>query len=46
VRRYLIDNGVSASRLRAIGKGKSELLNPSDPFAAENRRVEVLATGG
>lgn len=46
VRRYLIDNGVSASRLRAVGKGKSELLNPNDPYAAENRRVEILATGG
>ncbi len=46
VRRYLIDKGVSASRLRAVGKGKSELLNPADPYAAENRRVEILATGG
>lgn len=46
VRRYLIDKGVAASRLRAMGKGKSQLLNPADPFAAENRRVEILATGG
>ncbi len=46
VRRYLIDKGVSASRLRAVGKGMGELLNKDDPFAAENRRVEILATGG
>ena len=46
VRRYLINNGVDASRLRAVGKGKSELLNAEDPFAAENRRVQILATGG
>ncbi|WP_256645148.1 OmpA family protein [Thermomonas paludicola] len=46
VRRYLIDNGVSAARLRAVGKGESELLNANDPNAAENRRVEILATGG
>ncbi|MDE2406814.1 MAG: OmpA family protein [Xanthomonadaceae bacterium] len=46
VRRYLIDHGVAASRLHSIGKGKSALLNKDDPFAAENRRVEILATGG
>ncbi|WP_275672643.1 OmpA family protein [Thermomonas flagellata] len=46
VRQYLIENGVEASRLRAVGKGKSELLNPDDPLGAENRRVEIQATGG
>lgn len=46
VRRYLVDHGVAAARLRAVGKGKSALLNKADPFAAENRRVEILATGG
>ena len=46
VRRYLIDNGVAASRLRAVGKGESQLLNDADPEAAENRRVEIQATGG
>ncbi|WP_415253474.1 OmpA family protein [Thermomonas sp.] len=46
VRRYLIDNGVAASRLRAVGKGESSLLNADDPEAAENRRVEIQATGG
>ncbi len=46
VRRYLINNGVSAARLRAVGKGESQLLNADEPEAAENRRVEILATGG
>ena len=46
VRRYLVNNGVAASRLRAIGKGESQLLNANDPEAGENRRVEIQATGG
>ena len=46
VRRYLINNGVAAARLRAVGKGESQLLNSDDPNAGENRRVEIQATGG
>lgn len=46
VRRYLIDSGVAAARLRAVGKGESQLLNQDDPEAGENRRVEIQATGG
>jgi len=46
VRIYLVNNGVASSRLRAMGKGESELLNTEDPDAAENRRVEIQATGG
>lgn len=46
VRNYLMRNGVAASRLKAMGKGESELLNTDDPNAAENRRVEIQATGG
>lgn len=46
VRAYLIDNGVQASRLRAVGRGESQLLNKADPNASENRRVEIQATGG
>ena len=46
VRRYLIDSGIDAGRLRAVGKGESDLLNSGDPNAAENRRVEIQATGG
>lgn len=46
VRSYLMNNGVAASRLKAIGKGESQLLNSEDPDGAENRRVEIQATGG
>src|SRR3546814_12801937 len=43
VRDYLVQHGVDAGRLQPVGKGFSDLLNESDPAAAENRRVEVLA---
>jgi outer membrane protein OmpA-like peptidoglycan-associated protein len=46
VRSYLTENGVAASRLKAMGKGESQLLNNDDPNAAENRRVEIQASGG
>jgi len=46
VRRYLTENGVASSRLKAVGKGESQLLNSDDPDAAENRRVEIQASGG
>jgi outer membrane protein OmpA-like peptidoglycan-associated protein len=43
IKTYLVDNfGLSASNLRTVGYGKSRLKNASDPFAAENRRVEVV----
>ncbi len=46
VRQYLIKNGVSSARLKAMGKGESQLFNTDEPDAAENRRVEIQATGG
>lgn len=45
VKTYLVGHGVDAARLRTVGKGPTELLNPADPRAAENRRVEIIATG-
>jgi outer membrane protein OmpA-like peptidoglycan-associated protein len=43
IKTYLVDNfGLTASNLRAVGYGKSRLKNTGDPFAAENRRVEVV----
>jgi outer membrane protein OmpA-like peptidoglycan-associated protein len=43
IKAYLVDNfGLTASNLRTVGYGKSRLKNTSDPFAAENRRVEVV----
>ena len=44
VRDYLVqDQGLDASRLRAEGKGASELLKPAVPAAPENRRVTLVA---
>ncbi|MBT2744819.1 MULTISPECIES: OmpA family protein [unclassified Lysobacter] len=45
VKRSLIRDGVPADRLETAGRGKSQLLNGDDPYAAENRRVEVQASG-
>lgn len=46
VKRFLIDHGVEGSRLSASGKGASDLINAADPTAGENRRVEIVASGG
>jgi outer membrane protein OmpA-like peptidoglycan-associated protein len=44
VRAYLVQvHGIPARRLVAMGKGKSEPLNRANPFAPENRRVQVHA---
>jgi outer membrane protein OmpA-like peptidoglycan-associated protein len=41
VKRYLTrTHGISGKQLQVIGKGRLELLNPNDPFAPENRRVQ------
>ena len=36
--------GVLPERLQSVGKGASELLNPQQPDAAENRRVTIVTT--
>jgi len=42
VRDFLMrEAGMSAAQLEARGFGFSQLINPGDPRAAENRRVEV-----
>lgn len=43
VRSFLASRGVDASRLKSQGKGFSELANPANPAADENRRVEIVA---
>lgn len=44
VRDYLVSkHGLDAARLQPEGKGASELLNPLQPAAAENRRVTIVA---
>ncbi len=42
VRLYLVALGVHPSRLKAVGKGSSELADAADPGAAANRRVRVV----
>jgi outer membrane protein OmpA-like peptidoglycan-associated protein len=43
IKEYLVDNfQLSASKLRAVGYGRSRLKNKADPAASENRRVEVV----
>ena len=42
VKNYLVTNfGVDASRIQSVGYGKAELLDPSHPTSAINRRVQV-----
>ncbi|MBV9511797.1 MAG: OmpA family protein [Caulobacteraceae bacterium] len=46
VKRYLIAKmKLSPDSLTTAGYGKRDLKNPSDPFAAENRRVQVVNLG-
>lgn len=43
VRNYLISaHSIDAKRLKAVGKGDSEVLNAKDPSAVENRRVTIV----
>lgn len=42
VRLYLVALGVHPARLRAVGKGSSDLANARDPGSADNRRVRVV----
>ena len=43
VQSFLIQAGVDTKRLQSLGKGDTELVNAQDRFAAENRRVKVIA---
>lgn len=43
VKRVLVINQVAPERLVTEGKGSSELANPADPGAPENRRVRIVS---
>jgi outer membrane protein OmpA-like peptidoglycan-associated protein len=46
VRRYLVEKfNLSTEALNSIGYGKEQLKEPEHPFAAENRRVQVVNMG-
>jgi OmpA-OmpF porin, OOP family len=40
VKNYLVAAGIDAARLHAVGKGQHAPLPGTDPYAAENRRVQ------
>lgn len=42
VRAFLMAQQIDGVRLVASGKGSSELANPQDPKASENRRVRIV----
>jgi outer membrane protein OmpA-like peptidoglycan-associated protein len=43
VRKYLVKNyGLTADNLVTVGYGKSHIKNSTDPYADENRRVQVV----
>ena len=43
VRRFLLEKyGIDAGTIVTVGYGKTQLKNPSEPFASENRRVQVI----
>lgn len=42
VRQTLIQKGIAAGRLVAVGRASDDLLNKENPFAAENRRVKFV----
>jgi OmpA-OmpF porin, OOP family len=43
VRQYLVEaHSISPERLKALGKGDRELLNPQVPASPENRRVTIV----
>ena len=45
VRRFLVEKfGLASKDLVAIGYGKTQLKNAADPFAGENRRVQIVNT--
>ena len=43
VKRFLLEKyGIGADSLVTVGYGKSQLKKASDPFASENRRVQII----
>lgn len=42
VQKFLASQGVPTARLVTAGKGATDLANPNDPLAAENRRVRIV----
>jgi OOP family OmpA-OmpF porin len=45
VKRFLVANGLQASRLDTVGYGSEQLLTPDRPDDPQNRRVEIRDLG-
>ncbi len=43
VRNYFVSKGLNPNSFIVIGRGSEALINPQNPYAAENRRVEFRA---
>ena len=41
VKEYLVQKGADSSMLIVVGQGSKDPVNPSNPLAPENRRVEI-----
>jgi outer membrane protein OmpA-like peptidoglycan-associated protein len=41
VKSYLVQKGADPDMLVVVGEGSKNLINPSNPTGAENRRVEI-----
>jgi outer membrane protein OmpA-like peptidoglycan-associated protein len=46
VKEYLVAHGIAAARLKAVGKGETELLDRADPEGPANRRVVFATVAG
>jgi len=45
VRRFLVQKfGLASENIVPIGFGNTQLKNPNDPYAGENRRVQIVNT--
>jgi outer membrane protein OmpA-like peptidoglycan-associated protein len=42
IKAYLVERGIDATLLHAVGMGSSVPRPPADPYAAANRRIEVV----
>ncbi len=43
VKKYLVEvHKVDPSKLRIVGKGEADLLDPANPYSGKNRRVRII----
>ena len=42
IKAYFVERGIDATTLHAVGMGSSMPRDPADPYAAANRRIEIV----